>query len=50
MSEQTSKAQECACPATCRVVGPVLMIVFGVIALARELSGKASRKQEVQNG
>ncbi len=46
MTEQTMKAQECACPAVCRVVGPILMIVFGVIALVRELTGKAAREQE----
>ncbi len=46
MAEQTKKAQECACPAACRVVGPIMMIVFGVIALVRELTGQASREQE----
>ncbi len=46
MSEQTMKAQACACPAACRIVGPILMIVFGVIALVRELTGQVFRKRE----
>ncbi len=46
MVEQTTKTQECPCPAQCKLVLPVLMIVFGVIALVRELSGKEPGKQE----
>ncbi len=47
MAEQTMKAHECACPAECKLVLPILMIVVGVIALVRELSGKVPGKQEV---
>ncbi len=47
MAKQTTQAQECACPAACKLVGPILMIVFGVIALVRELTGKEPGKQEV---
>ncbi len=46
MANDNNKAQECACPAACKVVGPILMIVFGVIALVRELTGKQSKPQE----
>ncbi len=46
MVEQTTKAHECACPAECKLVLPILMIVFGMIALVRELTGKVSREQE----
>ncbi len=44
MAKQTL-AQECACPAPCKLVLPILMIVFGVRALVRELTGKESREQ-----
>lgn len=47
MIKQTIKTQECACPAACKLVGPILMIVFGVIALVRELTGKRASQQEV---
>ncbi len=50
MAEQTIKAQGCTCPAECKLVLPILMIVFGVIALVRELTGKVSRQQEAGNG
>ncbi len=46
MAKQTVQAQECACPTACKLVGPILMIVFGVIALVRELKGQAPIKQE----
>ncbi len=45
MAKQTL-AQECACPAPCKLVLPILMIVFGLRALKRELTGKAAREQE----
>lgn len=44
MVEQTCKPQECACPGACKVVFPILMIVLGVIALARELNGNAAKE------
>ncbi len=50
MDKQTINKQECPCPAVCKVVGPILMIVFGVIALVHELTGKEASKQEVCNG
>ncbi len=50
MVEQSMKAHECACPAGCKLVLPVLMIVVGIIALVRELSGKVPGKQEARNG
>ncbi len=46
MAEQTKKAQECACPAACKVVVPILMIVLGDMALVRQLNGNTTRKQE----
>ncbi len=46
MVEQAKKANECVCPAACKLVLPTLMIVVGLIALVRELSGKVSEKQE----
>ncbi len=46
MAEQTKKAQECACPAVCKMVVPILMIVLGVMALAKQLNGNATAKQE----
>ncbi len=46
MVEQTMKAHGCACPAECKLVVPVLMIVFVVIALVRELREKVFKEQE----
>ncbi len=46
MVEQTKKAHECACAAECKFVLPILMIVVGLIALVRELTGKVSMEQE----
>lgn len=46
MVKQKTNVPECACPAECKVVVPVLMIVFGVIALVRELTGKTLKEQE----
>ncbi len=46
MTKETVQTQECVCPAVCKLVGPILMIVFGVIALVRELTGKESSQQE----
>ncbi len=47
MAEQTTKTVECACPTACKFVVPILMIVFGVMALVRELTGKTPKPQEV---
>ncbi len=46
MAEQTKKTQVCPCAAVCKFVVPILMIVFGVRALVRQLTGQASRQQE----
>ncbi len=47
MAEQTIKTHACACPTACKFIVPILMIVFGVSALIRELTEKAPKQQEV---
>lgn len=49
MAKETSKTQGCACPDGCKVVFPILMIVFGAIALVKQLNGNATREKEAQN-
>ncbi len=46
MAEPTMKTQECACPAVCKLIVPILMILLGVRALAKQLNGNAAKKQE----
>ncbi len=56
MAEQSVKAQACtgcpcsACPEVCKSVLPMLLIVLGVIMLARNLTGNEAKKQEASNG
>ncbi len=46
MSKEANKAQGCPCPCDCKVVLPIMMIVFGVIALLKQLNGNAAKEQE----
>ncbi len=57
MAEQNNvKAQACtgcpcsACPEVGKSVFPILLIVLGVIMLARNLTGKQVKKREAANG